>query len=405
MLSLYVPHLILAGLIGMPSLYVDHQEIIAFEGRSVTVRCHCKDPKITQWCRLGGTCVSDQTGSIDGTTVTINDSVPNGFTVTLMELKTESSGWYWCNNGDFQMPVHVTVHESTTTTTTTLPNTANLTGRLPTTQHSSLLTNAEPHTAQPTNSTINRAGGENLQDEHKSSTIVTILSTTLVLLLLVVPAAFFGWRMMIKDKTKLEGSDITVQNNLPKESVTYSTIVIKDSVRQLTEPVDGILSAQSPTWLFTFFSSSLDSQIIGGADVKAYFYLSVTRAPLATRSHLTTSSPEPVSAFDHLKHFLIPLSLLIFIVMVLLLIWLMLKRHKQTRADSSATTTALDLGGQASIATPSLCNSLPQRSDEKSELDGTYSSVVIVGQQTPKRVEARDEDVTYSMLAQHQQNL
>ncbi|XP_032397040.1 polymeric immunoglobulin receptor isoform X2 [Etheostoma spectabile] len=231
-------HFELSVTTGMPSLYVDHQEIIAFEGRSVTVRCHCKDPKITQWCRLGGTCVSDQTGSIDGTTVTINDSVPNGFTVTLMELKTESSGWYWCNNGDFQMPVHVTVHESTTTTTTTLPNTANLTGRLPTTQHSSLLTNAEPHTAQPTNSTINRAGGENLQDEHKSSTIVTILSTTLVLLLLVVPAAFFGWRMMIKDKTKLEGSDITV-NNLPKESVTYSTIVIKDSVRQLTEPVDG----------------------------------------------------------------------------------------------------------------------------------------------------------------------
>ncbi|KAF1375662.1 hypothetical protein PFLUV_G00222520 [Perca fluviatilis] len=249
---------------GMPSLYVDHQEITAFEGRSVTVRCYCKYSKVTQWCRLGSTCVSDQTGSIDGTTVTINESVPNGFTVTMMELKTESSGWYWCKNGDFQMPVHVTVHELTTTTTTTLsPSTANFTGTLPTTtQHSSLLTSAEPHTAQATNSTVNRAGG----DEQKSSAIVTILSTTLVLLLLVVPAAFFGWRMMIKcNKTKPEGSDITVcsqigsdpdvhyativhnqhvgaqqkQNDIPKESVTYSTIVIKDSERQMTEPVDG----------------------------------------------------------------------------------------------------------------------------------------------------------------------
>ncbi|XP_034755064.1 polymeric immunoglobulin receptor-like [Etheostoma cragini] len=232
-------HFELSVTTGMPSLYVDHQEITAFEGRSVTVRCHCKYPKITQWCRLGSTCVSDQTGLIHGTTVTIDNSVPNGFTVTMMELKTESSGWYWCNNGDFQMPVHVTVHESTTTTTTTSPNTANFTGTLPTTQHSSLLTSGEPHTAQPTNSTINGPGGENLQDKHKSSTIVTTLSTTLVLMLLVVPAAFFEWRMMIKgNKTKLEGSDITV-NDLPKDSVTYSTIVIKDGVRILTEPVDG----------------------------------------------------------------------------------------------------------------------------------------------------------------------
>ncbi|XP_032397566.1 uncharacterized protein LOC116705473 [Etheostoma spectabile] len=256
-------------------LYADHQEITTFNGDNITINCYYINTGEMKWCRLGSSCVTRSSGSIDGTKVTISEGGPSVFTVTMSGLRTESSSWYWCAKGDLQMPVHVTV----------------------------------------------------------------------------------GERPLV-----------------PTTNKYYNTT--------------------------TFIT------------------------PLATRSHLTTSSPEPVSAFDHLKHFLIPLSLLIFIVMVLLLIWLMLKRHKQTRADSSATTTALDLGGQASIATPSLCNSLPQteeeatycnvrhmgktsdkRSDEKSELDGTYSSVVIVGQQTPKRVEARDEDVTYSMLAQHQQNL
>lgn len=110
---------------GTPSLYVDHQEITAFERGSVTVMCHYKYPKVTEWCRLNSTCVTDQAGSIDGTTVTINASVPNVFTVTMSELKTESSGWYWCANGGLQMPVHITVHELTSTITTTMsPSTA-----------------------------------------------------------------------------------------------------------------------------------------------------------------------------------------------------------------------------------------------------------------------------------------
>ncbi|XP_044070998.1 uncharacterized protein LOC122884754 [Siniperca chuatsi] len=243
---------------GMPSLYVDQQEIIAFEGGSVTVKCRYKYPKVTQWCKLGSTCVRDQTGSIDGTTVTINASVPKVFTVTMSELRTKSSGWHWCANRDLQMPVHLTVHEITSTTTT---STANFTGTRPTTtQHSSLLTSTEPHTAQLTNSTINGAGGE-MQDEHKSSTKLTILITTLILQLLVVIAAFFGWRMIRRNRTKSEGPEITVdsqtgsdadvfygtifhnqhvaaqrkQNYLPEESVTYSTIVMKDSVPQMEE--------------------------------------------------------------------------------------------------------------------------------------------------------------------------
>ncbi|KAK9541474.1 hypothetical protein VZT92_001513 [Zoarces viviparus] len=251
---------------GMPSLYVGQQEISAFDRGSVTIRCHSEYTEGAQWCRLsilGRSCATGPTGSIDGTAVTINSSVPKVFTVTMSKLRTESSGWYLCVNRHSEMPVHVTVHELPSTTSTTIsPTTARPSPT--TTQYSSLRTSAAPHTAHPTNSTINGTGGESLQ-EHKSSK-VTILTTTLVLLLLVVLAAFFGWRMMMKrrDKNKPEGSAIAAgsqigsdpdvhyatiahtqhaaaqqQENIPEESVTYSTIVIKNSVRQMIEPVDG----------------------------------------------------------------------------------------------------------------------------------------------------------------------
>lgn len=245
---------------GMPSLTVDQQKVSAFKGGSVTVMCRYKYPEVTEWCRLGSTCVTEQTGSIDGITVTINASVPNVFIVTMSELRIENSGWYWCADEDSQMPVHITVHELTSTT-----GTASFTGRLPATiQHSSLCTSAEPYTVQPTNSTLNRTG-ESRRYEHNISTKATILITTLVLLLLLAPAAFLGWRMARSSKTKPEGSDITAgpqtgndpdllystivhnqhvatqneQNHVPEENVTYSTIVIKASVQQMTEPADG----------------------------------------------------------------------------------------------------------------------------------------------------------------------
>lgn len=111
-------HFVLCFYQGMPDLYVDQQEIAAFKGGSVTVLCRYINTKVTEWCRLGSTCVTDQTGSIGGTTVTVNASVPHVFNVTMSELRIESSGWYWCASKYLQMPVHITVHELTSTTTT-----------------------------------------------------------------------------------------------------------------------------------------------------------------------------------------------------------------------------------------------------------------------------------------------
>lgn len=47
---------------------------------------------------------------VDGTRVILkkNDTT---YSVTMMGLKQENSGWYWCVKGPFQMPVHLTVTE------------------------------------------------------------------------------------------------------------------------------------------------------------------------------------------------------------------------------------------------------------------------------------------------------
>ena len=102
---------------------MNKQEITGFERGSVTVTCHYENTEVTQWCRLGSTCVTDETGLIDGTTVMINTSIPGIFSVTLSDLKTESSGWYWCANEKLQMPVHITVHKASTTTMSTTTST------------------------------------------------------------------------------------------------------------------------------------------------------------------------------------------------------------------------------------------------------------------------------------------
>ncbi|XP_030296714.1 polymeric immunoglobulin receptor-like [Sparus aurata] len=99
---------------GTPSLYVDHQEITGLIGDKITIKCHHLYPGEMKWCRLGSSCVTEPSGLIDGTAVTIDRSVPNVFTVAMRGLRTESSGWYLCVQGDLQMPVHLTVKEKST---------------------------------------------------------------------------------------------------------------------------------------------------------------------------------------------------------------------------------------------------------------------------------------------------
>ncbi|CAJ1067310.1 CMRF35-like molecule 1 isoform X1 [Xyrichtys novacula] len=230
------------------SLYVDQQEVAAFERGSVTVSCHSENLNEKGWCQLGSTCVTDRSGSIDGAAVTISEAGPDVFNVTMSGLTTENSGWYWCTRGGFQMPVHLTVHEfiSSTTKTTIKTTTACV----------------ESNTSAPTNSTGNQLSEDSVQDEHKSFTKIIILITILIALLLLVAGVLFGWRIKTRKtipevsdspESPQTGSDLDVQyatiyhnrslaaqtkDHAPEDSVTYSNIVMKDRVQQATEPAD-----------------------------------------------------------------------------------------------------------------------------------------------------------------------
>uniref|UniRef100_A0A674MMG4 Immunoglobulin domain-containing protein n=1 Tax=Takifugu rubripes TaxID=31033 RepID=A0A674MMG4_TAKRU len=97
------------------TLYVDHQEVTGFIGEQTTIKCYYQNSGQAKWCRVGGPCVTPSQGSIDGTTVFINETPPRVFTVTMSGLKMEDSGWYWCSRGDLQMPVQIIVREKPST--------------------------------------------------------------------------------------------------------------------------------------------------------------------------------------------------------------------------------------------------------------------------------------------------
>uniref|UniRef100_A0A3B3ZRY5 Immunoglobulin domain-containing protein n=1 Tax=Periophthalmus magnuspinnatus TaxID=409849 RepID=A0A3B3ZRY5_9GOBI len=96
-----------------PSLYVDQQSITAVLGGSVTVTCHYAKRSSFKWCKLGSKCIS-KSGEMDGMEVIISTQWEMA-NVTLKELKEKHSGWYFCQNGGFQMPVNLTVMREITT--------------------------------------------------------------------------------------------------------------------------------------------------------------------------------------------------------------------------------------------------------------------------------------------------
>uniref|UniRef100_A0A3B3UXK3 Immunoglobulin domain-containing protein n=1 Tax=Poecilia latipinna TaxID=48699 RepID=A0A3B3UXK3_9TELE len=93
---------------GTPILSVADQNVIGYIGDKITIHCSYRNSGGVGWCKLGSTCVT-VSGNIDGTAATVNTAVSNVISVTMSGLKPESSGWYYCVKGDFQMPVHLTV--------------------------------------------------------------------------------------------------------------------------------------------------------------------------------------------------------------------------------------------------------------------------------------------------------
>ncbi|XP_072566599.1 CMRF35-like molecule 8 [Paramormyrops kingsleyae] len=67
------------------------------------------------WCKIRGSCVSERSESLDGRPVLIRDDRVNKvFSVTMRGLERKDTGWYWCADGILQIPVHITVNQTTT---------------------------------------------------------------------------------------------------------------------------------------------------------------------------------------------------------------------------------------------------------------------------------------------------
>ncbi|XP_048868478.1 polymeric immunoglobulin receptor-like isoform X4 [Brienomyrus brachyistius] len=104
-----------------PELSVDKQEVTGVEGDSVTVQCrYTYDYGQRLWCKFGSFCVSEGSVSLDGRPVLIRDDRVNKvFSVTMRALERKDTGWYWCDDESHQIPVHITVSQTATTTTST----------------------------------------------------------------------------------------------------------------------------------------------------------------------------------------------------------------------------------------------------------------------------------------------
>ncbi|XP_048851497.1 polymeric immunoglobulin receptor-like [Brienomyrus brachyistius] len=104
-----------------PRLSVDKQKVTGVEGGSVSVQCrYGHRSSEMKWCKIRGSCVSVNSGSLDGTPVEIMaDRVNEVFRVTMRGLERKDTGWYWCYDGYNQIPVYITVNPAATTTTTT----------------------------------------------------------------------------------------------------------------------------------------------------------------------------------------------------------------------------------------------------------------------------------------------
>ncbi|XP_072567735.1 polymeric immunoglobulin receptor-like [Paramormyrops kingsleyae] len=106
---------------GSPGLSVDKQEMTGVEGDSVSVQCEQYEYYYRElsWCRMGGSCITRSSG-LDGRPVLITgNKVKKVIIVTMRGLQRKDTGWYWCDNGNQQIPVHITVNLRTTTATST----------------------------------------------------------------------------------------------------------------------------------------------------------------------------------------------------------------------------------------------------------------------------------------------
>ncbi|XP_063347885.1 polymeric immunoglobulin receptor-like isoform X2 [Pelmatolapia mariae] len=201
---------------GTPSLCVDNQRITGYIGESITIRCHHSNSGEIKWCRLGRNCVTGSSGSIDGAAVTAHMSKPNVFTVTMSGLRSKDSGWYWCANGDIQIPVYLHVTEKPITTTTPT-KTISRTTRTVTTITTSTTISTTLHTVatmeQGKHSTVE-------ENKHRAAFDPMILIIPLSVLILIVIVVLFIW-FILRHKQRKADSSVTP---VAEEEIMHSDV-------------------------------------------------------------------------------------------------------------------------------------------------------------------------------------
>ncbi|XP_072566589.1 polymeric immunoglobulin receptor-like [Paramormyrops kingsleyae] len=166
---------------GSPGLSVEEQVVTGVEGDSVSVQCRYRNDYSQKiWCKIGGSCASVNSRSLDGRPVLIrNDRVNKVFSVTMRGLERKDTGWYWCADRDHQIPVHITVNQTTTATINT--------------EQATVLTPGSAPGLTPT--------GAN--DKEQSSLVQLTLYVGLGLLVLLLIIIIITWKVRDKHKKKM----------------------------------------------------------------------------------------------------------------------------------------------------------------------------------------------------------
>nr|XP_055037596.1 uncharacterized protein LOC129425578 [Misgurnus anguillicaudatus]XP_055037597.1 uncharacterized protein LOC129425578 [Misgurnus anguillicaudatus] len=89
---------------GNTKLSVFSQNVTGYEGESLTIQCH----GASKLCKIGRACVKENRGTLNKPIVGISgdDKVLN---VTFRGLQMEDAGWYFCSDGESQMPLYIHV--------------------------------------------------------------------------------------------------------------------------------------------------------------------------------------------------------------------------------------------------------------------------------------------------------
>ncbi|XP_035981949.1 uncharacterized protein LOC105916930 [Fundulus heteroclitus] len=241
-----------------PSLYVDNQEVTGFIGEDVTINCPYRTSGEMKWCKLGRDCVTGVSGSIDGTTVNINTKAMSVFSVTMKGLMPKSSGWYYCDNGNFQMPVHLTV---TAKPTVAAPTTVTTTGEM--------TTEGQVQTTRE-----NRSEVVKVLDHYAQRSFSVQLSLIIPLSLQIFIVAVSLLFLLILTTKLVKPWDSTA-SKLNEGEETYS-VVIFSRTKALQVSAQTHLPSLETYYLFknTYYWCAVE--INGGSDVRQYFELSVT---------------------------------------------------------------------------------------------------------------------------------